>query len=45
MGGPEAVQRQHDRSYLTLRERIGTLLDEGSFREMGQLSASVERDE
>ena len=45
MGGPEAVQRQHDRGYLTLRERIGTLLDEGSFREMGQLSASVERDE
>jgi acetyl-CoA carboxylase carboxyltransferase component len=35
-GGPEAVQRQHDKGRLTIRERIDRLSDKGSFRELGQ---------
>jgi acetyl-CoA carboxylase carboxyltransferase component len=38
MGGPERVQRQHDAGKLTVRERIDSLLDDGSFREVGQLA-------
>ncbi|MPZ98004.1 MAG: hypothetical protein GEU80_01490 [Dehalococcoidia bacterium] len=45
MGGPEAVERQHDRGGLTVRERIDALVDAGSFREIGPLSASVDYDE
>jgi len=37
-GGKKAVQRQHDEGRLTIRERIIFLVDEGSFREIGQLS-------
>jgi acetyl-CoA carboxylase carboxyltransferase component len=37
MGGPEAIQRQHDRGRLTPRERIDLLFDPGSFRELGEL--------
>jgi len=32
-GGPEAVERQHDRGKLTARERLDILLDDGSFVE------------
>jgi len=38
MGGPEKVKRQHDNGKLTVRERIGRLLDEGSFREIGAIA-------
>jgi len=31
MGGPEAVEKQHDRGRLTIRERIDELADRGSF--------------
>ncbi len=34
-GGPERVQRQHDRGKLTARERLDLLLDENSFHELG----------
>ena len=40
MGGPEKVQRQHDRGSLTARERIDRLLDPGSFLEVGMLNHS-----
>ena len=36
-GGPEAVERQHGRGKMTARERVGQLLDEGSFVETGIL--------
>jgi acetyl-CoA carboxylase carboxyltransferase component len=38
MGGPERVARQHARDRLTARERVGRLLDPGSFREWGMLA-------
>ena len=37
-GGPEAVERQHERGKLTARERIDLLLDEGSFVETDALA-------
>jgi acetyl-CoA carboxylase carboxyltransferase component len=33
-GGAERIKAQHDRGRLTARERIGLLLDKGSFREV-----------
>ena len=39
-GGPEKIRKQHDKGKLTARERVGTLLDEGSFFELGALCAS-----
>jgi propionyl-CoA carboxylase beta chain len=38
-GGPEAVERQHERGKLTARERIELLLDPGSFVETDALVA------
>lgn len=35
-GGVEAVNRQHEKGRLTIRERIGELADEGTFREAGE---------
>lgn len=35
---PDAVRRQHARGKRTARERIGLLVDEGSFREIGALA-------
>lgn len=40
MGGPEKVGRQHERGYLTVRERIDKLLDPGTFFEIGRLNHS-----
>src|SRR5438094_3497387 len=37
-GSARAVQRQHAKGKLTARERIGLLLDEGSFVEMDELA-------
>jgi acetyl-CoA/propionyl-CoA carboxylase carboxyl transferase subunit len=34
-GGPDAVEKQHAKGKLTARERIGRLLDPGSFEEVG----------
>ena len=36
-GGQERITAQHGKGKLTARERIGLLLDEGSFQEIGQL--------
>lgn len=44
MGGPEKVQRHHDNGKLTVRERINSLLDEGSFHEIGKLSGKATYD-
>ena len=40
MGGQERVEAQKKRGKLTARERIGTLLDKGSFREVGMFAKS-----
>ena len=37
-GGPQAVEKHHSQGKLTIRERIGTLVDQGSFREVGKLA-------
>ncbi|MBV1905905.1 MAG: hypothetical protein KUG75_07500 [Pseudomonadales bacterium] len=44
-GGESAVQKQHSRGRLTIRERISCLLDSGSFRESGRSTATPEYDE
>ena len=41
MGGPEKIARQHDAGRLTVRERLERLLDEGSFREIGELAGKA----
>ena len=38
MGGDERVDRQHAKGKLTVRERIGLLVDDGSFVEHGMLA-------
>jgi acetyl-CoA carboxylase carboxyltransferase component len=38
MGGPEKVDRQHERGKLDVRQRIAQLVDPGSFREIGVLA-------
>ncbi len=38
LGGAEAVARHHAQGRLTIRERIGGLVDEGSFQEVGRLT-------
>ena len=40
MGGPERVQRQHEKGKLTVRERISRLLDPDTFLERGMLNCS-----
>lgn len=40
-GGPEAVAKHHARGKLTVRERIDSLLDPGSFREHGRLAGGA----
>ncbi|MDH4152072.1 MAG: propionyl-CoA carboxylase, partial [Betaproteobacteria bacterium] len=38
LGGDEAVRKHHDQGRLTIRERIGGLVDAGSFQEVGSLT-------
>lgn len=45
LGGVESVARHHAAGKLTVRERIGRLLDPGSFREIGVLSGAAEYDD
>ncbi len=45
LGGEEAVERQHERGKLTVRERVEQLLDPGSFREEGPQAGYGEVDE
>ncbi len=39
-GGEEHIAKQHEKGKLTARERLSILLDEGSFQEVDQFSAS-----
>ena len=43
-GGPEAVEKQHARGRLTVRERIDALVDKGSFREHAPIAGVTETD-
>jgi acetyl-CoA carboxylase carboxyltransferase component len=45
MGGEEAIEKQHKRGRLSVRERIDHLADAGSFHEHGPLAGHSERDE
>ncbi|MBS0560742.1 MAG: methylmalonyl-CoA carboxyltransferase [Proteobacteria bacterium] len=45
MGGPEKVARQHAGGRLTVRERIGRLLDPDSFHELGLIAGRAEYDD
>ena len=45
LGGPDKVRRQHDAGRLTVRERIDTLLDAGSFHEVGAIAGIAAYDE
>jgi propionyl-CoA carboxylase beta chain len=45
MGSPEKVKRQHDGGKLTVRERIDTLLDTGSFSEIGSTTGASQYEE
>jgi acetyl-CoA carboxylase carboxyltransferase component len=45
MGGEVAVAKHRARGRLTVRERIGALLDEGTFAELGRISGRGEYDE
>ncbi len=45
MGGPDKVERQHFYGKLTIRERIDTIVDKGSFNEIGKAAGVAEYDE
>ena len=45
MGGPDKIARQRAAGRLTVRERIGTLLDAGSFQEIGSITGNGAYDE
>lgn len=45
MGGTERVARHHELGKLTVRERVGKLLDTGSFREIGTLAGMATYDD
>ncbi len=45
LGGAAKIARQHDGGKLTIRERITTLLDPSSFREIGEISGESTYDE
>jgi methylmalonyl-CoA decarboxylase subunit alpha len=40
LGGPEMIERQHASGRQTIRERLGQLVDAGSFQEVGRLAGS-----
>ncbi|MDE2005742.1 MAG: methylmalonyl-CoA carboxyltransferase [Rhodospirillales bacterium] len=44
MGGAERVARQHAGGRLTVRERIGRMLDPGSFHEVGAIAGAAQYD-
>jgi acetyl-CoA carboxylase carboxyltransferase component len=44
LGGAEGVAKQHAAGRLTVRERIDTLVDPGSFREQGPITGYSQRD-
>jgi acetyl-CoA carboxylase carboxyltransferase component len=38
MGGAETIGKRHEKGFLTVRERIAGVVDDGSFREVGKLA-------
>lgn len=44
-GGPEGIAKQHGYGRMTIRERIDTLLDEGTFQEQGKATAIPDYDD
>jgi len=44
-GGAESVARQHEKGRLTVRERVDTFLDPGSFQEIGPGAGASEENE
>ena len=44
-GGEEGVARQHAKGFLTVRERIDAMLDDGTFEELGGASGDATRDD
>ncbi|MPZ45759.1 MAG: propionyl-CoA carboxylase [Betaproteobacteria bacterium] len=44
LGGEDSVKRHHEQGRLTVRERIGALLDPGSFQEVGKLTGTATYD-
>ena len=44
-GGDKAIDLQHAKGRLTLRERIDLLLDKGSFQEQGEIAGGSETNE
>jgi acetyl-CoA carboxylase carboxyltransferase component len=45
LGGEESVRRHHEQGRLTIRERIASLLDAGTFQEVGKLTGNASYDE
>lgn len=45
LGGEAAVAKHHEQGRLTIRERIGGLIDAGSFQEVGKLTGQGRYDE
>ena len=45
LGGAEAIERQHERGRMTIRERIDALADRDSFREQGPIAGAAELDD
>src|SRR5437764_7304514 len=44
LGGADKIKRQHDAGKLTIRERIGGLVDEASFHEIGAIAGRAQYD-
>lgn len=44
MGGPERIERQHEKGKLTARERVERLFDDGTFVELGALVGTSPRE-
>ena len=45
LGGAEKIERQHHFGKLTVRERVGQIVDEGTFWELGQTAGAARYDE
>ena len=45
LGGEEAVAKHHERGRSTIRERVASLVDEGSFQEVGKLTGTGHYDD
>jgi acetyl-CoA carboxylase carboxyltransferase component len=45
LGGAQAIEAQHARGRLTVRERVAALVDPGSFQEQGPIAGHSEKDE